>query len=163
MEILPWFFPTIAVFHALQKTTVKGWEPLWSGQGGSEVGWEYLPKSHPLPMSGNSFHWHKATLESNLFVFVYYYYLLISCNALVILWFNYCNVGLPSKATWKSHLAQNAVSRYVTPILQELHWLPVDFWPQFKMLLITFKALYSLGPGYLRDHLTLQHSAWPLR
>lgn len=41
----------------------------------------------------------------------------------------------------------------VGPLLQQLPWLPVHFWAQIKVEVLNFKALYSLGPGYLRDHL----------
>lgn len=41
---------------------------------------------------------------------------------------------------------------YVTALLCELHWVLV-FWIQFKMLVITFKALYVMGPSYPRNHL----------
>ena len=34
----------------------------------------------------------------------------------------------------------------VTPILRELHWLPVDQRIVFNILLFTFKALHHLAP-----------------
>lgn len=34
-----------------------------------------------------------------------------------------------------------------------LHWLPTCFQVQFKVLIVTFKALHELGPGYLMYHL----------
>lgn len=34
---------------------------------------------------------------------------------------------------------------------------------QFKVLVLTYKALYGLGPGCLKDHLLLESSAWLLR
>lgn len=49
------------------------------------------------------------------------------------------------------------------PLLQELYWLPLILWVQFKVLLISYKARYGLGPGYLKGHLVLQTSAWALR
>lgn len=39
----------------------------------------------------------------------------------------------------------------VTPLLCELHWLPVWFQMQLEVLVVTFKTLYGLGMGYLRD------------
>lgn len=50
-----------------------------------------------------------------------------------------------------------------TPLLQELNWLPVFFQSQFKVLIIIYKILYSLDPGYLKYSLVLQISDWPLR
>ena len=40
---------------------------------------------------------------------------------------------------------------HITPILKELHWLPVRACIEFKILLITFKAIKGLAPKYLSD------------
>ena len=40
---------------------------------------------------------------------------------------------------------------HVTPLLIELHWLPVEYRIIFKILLITFKVLNGIAPNYLRD------------
>lgn len=37
------------------------------------------------------------------------------------------------------------------PILHELHWLPISHRIQFKFLLVTFKSLHGLAPGYLTE------------
>lgn len=34
-------------------------------------------------------------------------------------------------------------------------WLQVIFWAQFKVVMITYKALRVIRPGYLWDHLLL--------
>ena len=85
--------------------------------------------------------------------------------ALVISHIDYCNaiyMGLPLKSIRKLQLVQNVAMRailgaprvaHVTPLLRELHWVPVCFWVQFKVLVITFKALHGMGPGYLSNHL----------
>lgn len=39
----------------------------------------------------------------------------------------------------------------ITPLLQELHWLPVVWGIQFMVLAITFKALHGVDPGYLKE------------
>lgn len=36
-------------------------------------------------------------------------------------------------------------------VLQELHLLPVYFLGQFKVLVLTYKALCKQGPAYLKD------------
>ncbi|KAF7650904.1 hypothetical protein LDENG_00119220, partial [Lucifuga dentata] len=38
---------------------------------------------------------------------------------------------------------------HITPVLASLHWLPVHFRIQFKILLITFKATHGLAPSYI--------------
>ena len=60
---------------------------------------------------------------------------------------------------------QNAAARlvtstprycHITPILYELHWLPVKFRINLKLLLITFKALYGMAPKYIADLLNIK-------
>ena len=43
------------------------------------------------------------------------------------------------------------ITRHVTPLLIELHWLPVEYRIIFKILLITFKILNGIAPNYLKD------------
>ena len=61
-------------------------------------------------------------------------------------------------------LVQNAAAKlitrkkkfdHVTPLLEELHWLPVEYRIIFKMMLICFKALHGTGPLYIKDMLTI--------
>ena len=52
---------------------------------------------------------------------------------------------------------------HITPVLKDLHWLPVHFRAQFKVLVLTFKALNGLGPVYLKERLHPHQSAWTLR
>ena len=40
---------------------------------------------------------------------------------------------------------------HITPLLRELHWLPIQQRIEFKILLITFKALNKQAPTYLTD------------
>ena len=44
-----------------------------------------------------------------------------------------------------------------------LHWFPVCFRAQFKVLVLTFKALNGLGPVYLKERLHPHRSARTLR
>ena len=37
---------------------------------------------------------------------------------------------------------------HITPILKQLHWLPVSQRIIFELLLITYKALIGLAPAY---------------
>ena len=38
---------------------------------------------------------------------------------------------------------------HITPLLMDLHWLPVKFRIEFKILLIVFKIFRGLAPSYL--------------
>ncbi|XP_061590906.1 uncharacterized protein LOC133456448 [Cololabis saira] len=76
---------------------------------------------------------------------------------------DYCNVllaGCPSNLLNRLQLIQNAAARvltgisrrdHVSPVLVSLHWLPVKFRIQFKILLLAYKAQNGLAPQYLQD------------
>ena len=60
-------------------------------------------------------------------------------------------------------LIQNSAARlltktkkreHITPVLAALHWLPVTFRIDFKVLLLTYKALNGRGPNYILNSLT---------
>ena len=68
--------------------------------------------------------------------------------------------GLPEFQLAKLQRLQNTAARLVTltkrqehisPILHDLHWLPVKSRILYKLLLITFKALHGLAPSYIRE------------
>ena len=40
---------------------------------------------------------------------------------------------------------------HITPVLLALHWLPVKFRICYKIAVISFKAIYNLGPAYLSN------------
>ena len=44
----------------------------------------------------------------------------------------------------------------VTPLIYELHWLPIKYRIEFKILLITFKILNFLAPTYLSSLISLR-------
>ena len=80
--------------------------------------------------------------------------------------------GLPNYQLNKVQRVLNASARlvcnapkfcHISPLLRGLHWLPVKARIQFKILLITFKAIHGLAPKYLRDLLTLKSSLYNLR
>ena len=48
-------------------------------------------------------------------------------------------------------LTRTGKYEHITLILKELHWIPVDQRIEFKILVLTFKALNGTTPKYLRD------------
>ena len=40
---------------------------------------------------------------------------------------------------------------HISPVLKKLHWLPVQERIQFKIILLTWKVLHGLAPGYLNE------------
>jgi len=77
--------------------------------------------------------------------------------------FDYCNAvlyGTSSANIDKLHRLQNTLARvvtntrrrdHITPVLADLHWLPVRFRIGYKIALITFKALMTQQPQYLAE------------
>ena len=43
---------------------------------------------------------------------------------------------------------------HVTPLLLNLHWLPVEQRIIFKIALVTFKALHDAAPNYITELIT---------
>ena len=88
---------------------------------------------------------------------------------------DYCNhlyIGLPKYKVEKLQKIQNIAARYVTgarkydhitPILVQLHWLPVSYRIVFKHLLFVYKSLNGLCPQYLTNLLEHRKSARSLR
>ena len=89
-------------------------------------------------------------------------------HELVILRLDHCNalyMGLPLRLMRKLQMVQNAVARllsgvrkyhHISPTLPMLHWLPIQFHIEFKVLMLTYKALNGLGPRYLTERLLHQ-------
>ena len=46
---------------------------------------------------------------------------------------------------------------HITPVLMNLHWLPIKFRVEFKITLPVFKALHGVAPCYVRDLLSFQY------
>ena len=45
---------------------------------------------------------------------------------------------------------------HIMPILEELHWLPIRYRIQFKILLLVYKCLHGLAPQYLTELIKLR-------
>jgi len=66
------------------------------------------------------------------------------------------------------HCAARLITRtprrdHMTPVLKELHWLPAEYRPQYKVLLLTYKALHGAAPPYIRDMIREYQPARTLR
>ena len=79
---------------------------------------------------------------------------------------DYCNAllhGLDKCALLPLQTIQNSAARmitlskrneHITPILYELHWLPIHQRTKFKILITAFKCLYEMAPSYLTELIT---------
>ncbi len=82
-------------------------------------------------------------------------------HAFIFSHIDYCNgllYGLPKYQIQKLQRIQNMAAKlvfqqpkfsHVTPLLTQLHWLPVEYRIQFKLLMLTFKGLHGLAPEYI--------------
>ena len=78
---------------------------------------------------------------------------------------DYCNsilAGLPLKQILRLQRVQNNAAKlvlrkskydHVTPLLQELHWLPIKFRPQYKIATFVYRFFDGSLPGYLSQTL----------
>ena len=83
---------------------------------------------------------------------------------------DYCNsllYGLPNSQLSKLQRVQNAAARLmfqdskfcrITPLLRSLHWLPVKYLIDFKILLLSFKAIHKIAPDYICNLISLKGS-----
>ena len=80
--------------------------------------------------------------------------------------------GIPNDLLTRLQRVQNAAARCIlglkkrdriTEALRSLHWLPMRARIDFKILLLTWKALNGQAPGYLASLLTPKHHARELR
>ena len=80
---------------------------------------------------------------------------------------DFCNslhCGIPKHLLCKLQSVQNAVARlvtssskfdHITPLLLQLHWLPIAERINFKIVLLKFKGLHDLSPStYIKELLT---------
>ena len=47
---------------------------------------------------------------------------------------------------------------HIIPILFAMHWLPVAYHIEFKILVLTFKAIYQLAPSYICNLVRLKEN-----
>jgi exonuclease III len=96
-------------------------------------------------------------------------------HAFVTARLDYCNsilYGIPEASVKKLQLVQNSAARlvskthkyeHITPVLKALHWLPVSQRIDFKVLILTYKALNGLAPSYIANMLQEYRPARTLR
>ena len=89
-------------------------------------------------------------------------------NAFVTSRLDYCNsllYGLPASSLKKLQRVYNTAARlicnisrfdHITPTLHKLQWLPVKFRIDFKVVLITYKALRGLVPEYITEIIAIR-------
>ena len=92
---------------------------------------------------------------------------ILLANSLVSSKIDFCNslfYNLPKSSISRLQLIQNSLARviypstrrsdHISPVLRDLHWLPVKERIIFKIAVLTFKSLHGLAPPYLADLLT---------
>ena len=78
------------------------------------------------------------------------------------------NSGLINKLQRVQNTAARLITRtkkhnHITPVLVSLHWIPVQYRIQYKLLLYTFKALNGLAPIYLEELINIYQPTRSLR
>ena len=80
--------------------------------------------------------------------------------------------GLPRCVTYKLQKIQNSAARtltgakrreHITPVLCQLHWLPIRRRVEYKLLTLVFKAKNGIGPVYLQELIQPYRPARSLR
>ena len=118
-----------------------------------------------------SFHTHITTISSSCSYWLRNLYslkrylpidsLLILVHAFITSRLDFCNsilINLPKRDIQRLQLVQNRAARlvtntkrndHITPQLFKLHWLPISFRIQYKLLILTHQCIYGDSPDYL--------------
>ena len=96
-------------------------------------------------------------------------------NALVTSRLDYANAllyGIPQKDIYKLQKIQNTCARLITftprmasisPILHDLHWLPINKRLMYKILTHVSKSLHNQSPKYIKDLIDVHQPSLNLR
>ena len=96
-------------------------------------------------------------------------------HSLIFSHIDYCNAllhGIPKYQLEKLQRIQNMAAKlifqqpkfsHVSPLLIQLHWLPVEYRIVFKLLLLTFKGVHKLAPSYICDMFAVKSINYPCR
>ena len=124
-----------------------------------------MSMEHPVTAVCKAGFFHRRNI-SRIRKYISRYTAEILVHAFITSRLDFCNsllYGLPKQTTERLQHVQNAAARmvalthkheHISPVLQELHWLPVEQRIIFKLLLMTFKCLNGIAPSYLSDLIT---------
>ena len=99
----------------------------------------------------------------------------VAVHAFIASKLDYCNAllyGLPKYQLQRLQYVQNTAARvvlqvskfqHITPVLCELHWLPIQYRIIFKILLLVYKSLNGTSPSYLAQKLHYRSHTRSLR
>ena len=68
-----------------------------------------------------------------------------------------------AKPQFQRLITRTKKHNHITPVLVSLHWIPVQYRIQYKLLLYTFKALNGLAPIYLEELINIYQPTRSLR
>ena len=80
--------------------------------------------------------------------------------------------NLPKKSLHKLQKVQNSAARlitktskysHITPVLNQLHWLPIEKRIQFKIITLIYECLHNMAPDYLSENIRKYIPARTLR
>ncbi len=73
------------------------------------------------------------------------------------------NMSVQRMQNVAARIVSRRSERRITPILRDLHWLPVEKRVIFKILLTAYKCVKNLAPTYLKDLIPMYHQDRDLR